>query len=197
VLGEPTPGEATGPGVTPPAELQRRLLVATSADLSVDQQRARLRALSDGAKTELAALKMPEGRSLRLTARTGQLPVGIFNDTGRAAKVLLQLDSEKLDFPSGNRVQVVLDRRTTTELVRVRVRAAGSFPVRVRLLTPDGSRVLQETEYVVRANTLPGVAIAVSGAAAVFLGGWWAKTLLPERRHARRRRSRRRARNPG
>jgi hypothetical protein len=179
------------------AELRQRLLVATSADLPVDEQRGRLRALADGAKADLGALKMPEGRSLRLTARAGQLPVGIFNDTGRTARVMLQLDSEKLEFPEGNQVQVVLDRRTTTELVKVRVRAAGSFPVKVRLLTPDGGRVLQETEYSVRANTLPGVAIVVSGAAAVFLGGWWAKTLLPERRHLRRRKPRRRDRPTG
>lgn len=206
VLADTTPLEDPDPGGGPngtrrarqapaAAELRQRLLVATSADLPVDEQRSRLRTLAEGAKADLDALKMPEARSLRLTARTAQLPVGIFNDTGRTARVLLQLDSEKLEFPDGNQVQVVLDRRTTTELVRVRVRAAGSFPVTVRLLTPDGGRVLQETEYNVRANTLPGVAIVVSGTAAIFLGAWWAKTLLPERRHLRRR-PRRRNRPP-
>jgi len=165
-----------------------------SADLTVEQRRARLKALGDGARADLAALKMPGGRTLRLTARTGLLPVGIFNETGRTARVLLQLDSEKLDFPGGNRIPVVLDRRTTTSKIGVRVRASGSFRVKVRLLTPDGSRVLQETEYVVRANTIPGVAIAVSGAAAVFLAGWWAKTLLPRRRHGRGRHRRPRRR---
>ena len=182
---DPTPG----PGV-----LRRRLLVATSADLGVEQRRARLQALSQRARDDLGALKMPEARSLRLTARTGQLPVGIFNETGRTARVLLQLESEKLDFPEGNSTQVVLDRQTTTSRILVRVRASGSFPVKVRLLTPDGGRVLQETEYVVRANTVPGVAIAVSGAAALVLIGWWAKTLMPRRRHLRRRRS---SRQPG
>ncbi|MEO5678864.1 MAG: hypothetical protein ABIS47_04260, partial [Acidimicrobiales bacterium] len=90
--------------------------------------------------------------------------------------------------------QVVLDRRTNTSRILVRVRASGSFPVRVRLLTPDGSQVLQETSYVVRADTFPGVAIAVSGAAALFLALWWAKTLVTEGgRHGRHRRRRRRA----
>jgi len=201
----PTERDRPGPGSSPAerdkqapkaAELQRRLLVATSADLPVEQRRARLRALGDGARADLAGLKVPENRSLRLTARTGLLPVGIFNDTGRTARVLLQLDSEKLDFPAGNRVPVVLDRRTTTSNIRVRVRASGSFRVKVRLLTPDGGRVLQETEYVVRANTIPGVAIAVSGAAAVFLAGWWAKTLVPGRRHGRHRRQHRRRHRP-
>ena len=74
----------------------------------------------------------------------------------------------------------------------VRVRASGGFPVKVRLLTPDGSQVLQETEYVVRAQSFPGVAIAVSGAAALFLAVWWAKTLMSERGQHRAPRRRRR-----
>jgi hypothetical protein len=170
--------------------LHRRLLVATSADLPVEERRLRLRSLADGAKADLAGVKMAEGRTLRLTARAGQLPVGIFNDTGRTAHVLLQLDSEKLEFPVGNSSEVLLDRRSNIQPIAVRVRASGSFPVKVRLLTPDGSRVLQETEYVVRANTVPGVAIVVGGAAALFLGAWWAKTLLPERKHLRPRHGR-------
>ncbi|MEO5680839.1 MAG: hypothetical protein ABIS47_14355, partial [Acidimicrobiales bacterium] len=152
VLADPTPVDGTGPdqpsgdrGTPSGAELRRRLLVATSADLPADQRRARLGALIAHATGELQGLKMPERRTLRLTARTGQLPVGIFNETGRTARVLLQLDSDKLEFPDGNRTQVVLDRRTNTSRILVRVRASGSFPVRVRLLTPDGSQVLQET----------------------------------------------------
>ena len=167
-------------------ELRRRLLVATSADLPIDQRRARLRGLVERVEGDLTGLKMPVDRTLRLTARTGQLPVGIFNETGRTARVLLHLESDKLEFPEGNRSQVVLDRQTTTTRMLVRVRASGSFPVKVRLLTPDGTRVLEETDYVVRAHTFPGVAIAVSGAAALFLAVWWARTLLAERgRHAR------------
>lgn len=202
VLPDPSPGEPPDPDVStlgqpgataaaPADELQRRLLVATSADLPIDQRRARLRALAERVQGDLNGLKVPAGRTLRLTARTGQLPVGIFNETGRNARVLLQLESDKLEFPEGNQTQVVLDRRTTTTRMLVRVRASGGFPVKVRLLTPDGTRVLQETEYVVRAHTFPGVAIAVSGAAALFLAVWWAKTLLGERgRHARPRRLR-------
>ena len=188
---DPT-GNDEGPST---GEQRRRLLVATSADLPVEQRRARLRGLAEEANADLAGLKMPGERTLRLTARTGQLPVGISNDTGRTAQVLLQLDSEKLDFPRGNSAQVVLDRRTTTSQILVRVRASGSFPVKVRLLTPDGGRVLQETEYVVRANSLPGVAIAVSGGAILVLAFWWARTLLPERRHARHRHGKRASRS--
>ena len=168
------------------AELRRRLLVATSADLPVEQRRARLRGLAEGVEEQLTRLRMPQDRTLRLTARTGQLPVGIFNETGRTAKVLLQLESDKLEFPEGNSAQVVLDRRTTTSKVLVRVRTSGGFPVKVRLLTPDGSRVLQETVYLVRADTFPGVAIAVSGTAAVFLAVWWGRTLLRDQRRKAR-----------
>ncbi len=213
VLPDPTPIEPPAPGVSRPSqptqptqasqpgqpgqpgsqagaagaeELRRRLLVATSADLPIDRRRARLRALVDRAQGDLTGIRMPVDRSLRLTARTGQLPVGIFNETGRTARVLLHLESDKLEFPEGNRSQVVLDHRTTTTRMLVRVRASGSFPVKVRLLTPDGTQVLEETDYVVRAHTFPGVAIAVSGAAALFLAVWWARTLLAERgRHAR------------
>ena len=200
VLVAPSPLGNGNPGDGPngrdqdaePEDLERRLLVATSADLPVEQQRARLRALAQRAEADLDEVNVPENRTLRLTARAGHLPVGISNDTGRTARVLLQLDSEKLDFPAGNSIPVVLDRPTNTEPISVRVRASGSFPVKVRLLTPDGSRVLQETEYIVRADTVPGVAIAVGGAAALFLGVWWAKTLLPARRHLRGRERRRR-----
>jgi len=204
VLADPEP--ADGPAAEDPrlrgaagaAEQRRRLLVATSADLPVEQRRDRLRNLVDRSSEQLQGLQMPEGRTLRLTARTGQLPVGIFNETGRTAKVLLRLESDKLDFPEGNSTQVVLDRRTTTSQILVRVRASGRFPVKVSLLTPDGGRVLQETVYVVRASTFPGVAIAVSGAATVFLAVWWARTLVRERRmKARPRHGRRRPRGPG
>ncbi len=207
VLADPEPADGPaaedhrpGPrGEAGAAERGRRLLVATSADLPVEQRRDLLRNLIDRSSEQLQGLQMPEGRTLRLTARTGQLPVGIFNETGRTAKVLLQLESDKLEFPEGNSTQVVLDRRTTTSQILVRVRTSGSFPVKVRLLTPDGGRLLQETVYVVRANTFPGVAIAVSGTAAVFLALWWARTLVRERRLKARPRhpSGRRRRGPG
>ncbi len=193
VLGEAAPVQAQNaatrpprPGDLPQGELRRRLLVATSADLPIDQRRARLRGLVERVEEDLDGLSMLDDRTLRLTARTGQLPIGIFNQTGRTARVLLQLESDKLEFPEGNRSPVVLDRETTTTRMLVRVRTSGAFAVKVRLLTPDGSRVLQETDYVVRADTFPGVAIAVSGAAALFLAVWWGRTLLSERgRHAR------------
>jgi hypothetical protein len=169
----------------------QQALVAASADLPAEEQMRRLTALGAAFEGDLRKIKVPpSGRPLVLASRSGQLPIGFVNDAPSQARVLLRVSSEKLEFPDGtDRIITLAPHRPTPERLRVRAKTGGVFPMRVTLLTPDGTRQLDETEYRVRSNSLPGVGIAVSIAAGLVLAFWWGKTLLfnPRGAHLRSR----------
>src|SRR5205085_7058425 len=107
VLGDDTPDAIL---------LEDRLLVAESALLpTVRARQAYLSAVETGISDHLAAIQMPSGRSITLTARRGQIPVTFQNRTGTPARVVVTVQSEKLEFPDGASRPLELARRNTTE----------------------------------------------------------------------------------
>ena len=82
--------------------------------------------------------------------------------------------SDRLELPQGS-IETTLDGRRTVVHVHVRTRASGDTPVRIRVLTPDRSVVLAETQYVVRSTAVSGVGILLTVLAGGFLALWWGR----------------------
>lgn len=80
----------------------------------------------------------------------------------------------------------LVEESTRIEL-EVVARSSGDAPLDIRLTTPDGGRVLDESRITVRTTAFSGVGVVLMGAAAVFLAVWWTRTILRERRTSRRR----------
>jgi hypothetical protein len=178
-------------GVVDPANPLRgglgdRLLVAESSDLRAAAARAAyVRAVHRSLDGALRGIQMPRGRTFRLTARSAQIPLTFRNQTGYPVHAFVTLRADKLQFEdrAGRRVDLV--RPNTTERFSVRARTSGTFPVRVRLESPDGSLLIGNTRFTVRSTATSGVGILLSAGAALFLVLWWARHILRGRRAAR------------
>lgn len=166
--------------------LDRTLLAATSSDLRSRDRARYVAGVDDQLDDQLAAIDMPENRSITLTARDGEIPVTVRSNLGYRVRAVLRVFSDdRLDFPAGDRHSLDLPiRRNATSQFTVRAQSSGSFPVRVELQSPDGALVLAESRFTVRSTAISGVGTALSIGAGLFLLVWWAN-------HLRGRRSRR------
>lgn len=130
----------------------------------------------------LAPIGVPEQGSITLTADAGVIPVTLQNGRADPVRVQLELTSDKLDFPDGDVVELILEPGTNRREVAVQVRASGGFPVGIRLSTPDSAIQLGEGRFTVRSTAISGTGLALSIVAGVFLAGWWAVHLRSARR---------------
>jgi uncharacterized protein DUF6049 len=172
-------------GTTTPAQvrIEQRLLLAESRELrNARQRQSYINAVLDGIDAQRREIRMPENRSITLTDRKGEIPVTFQNRTGVPAKVVVKVQSDKLDFPRGTSHTLDLTRRNTTERFTVVSRTSGAFPLRITLESPDGNLVIGQTRLTVRSTAASSVSLIVSLGAALFLAVWWGRHALRGRR---------------
>jgi hypothetical protein len=168
------------------ATLEERLLLAESAELRTTRQRQPyLNAVMRGVDAQTHEIRPPNGRSITLTARRGEIPVTFQNRTGVSAKVVVKVQSDKLDFPRGTTQLLELTRRNTTERFPVVLRTSGAFPLRITLESPDGGMVIGQARLTIRSTAASRVSLVVSLGAALFLAVWWGRHALRGRRARR------------
>ena len=179
-------GSVLGAMTTAQSEIEERLLVAQSDEWRTARQRQPyLAGVREGIETQAGEIRMPEGRSITLTDRKGEIPVTFQNRTGVPAKVVVRVDSDKLDFPRGNVQTLDLTRRNTTERFSVVSRTSGAFPLRITLESPDGNLELGRARLTVRSTVASRMSLIVSLGAALFLAVWWGRHALRGRRARR------------
>ena len=167
-------------------DLGERLLVAQSADFRSARQRdPYLAGVQEAIDEQLGGIEMPQNRSITLTARRGEIPVTFQNHTGHPVRVVVRMESDKLDFPRGETLEIDLTRLNTTHRFPVVARTSGAFPIRITLLSPDGDLVVGRARLTVRSTATSGVGLAISVGAALFLALWWGRHAQRGRRAKR------------
>jgi hypothetical protein len=161
--------------------LDRTLLASEASDLRARDRTAYLTGVQDQIRAQVAKIAMPQNRSITLTAREGEIPVTVTSTLAYPMKAVLRFSSDTLEFPQGDSAVLELNRRNTTTRVTVRAQSSGSFPLRVRLETPDGNLVLAESRFTVRSTAISGVGTALSIGALLFLLVWWGNHLRGRR----------------
>ena len=165
--------------------LDEILLVGQSADLNARRRTAYLDGVESLIAKELSLVRVPQDRSITLTARRGEIPITVLNEADYPVRLVVGIDSDKLAFPEGSTRAVELARRNTTEQFAVEARTSGAFPLRVRLTSPDGALVVGETRFTVRSTAISGVGLVLSAGALLVLLAWWARHLARGRRNRR------------
>jgi hypothetical protein len=179
-------GSVLGPGNAVSGRLDERLLVSQSADLDdARQRRAYLSGVDAAIDDELSEIQMPTNRSITLTARRAQIPVTFQNRTGHPVKVVVRMQSDKLDFPAGTEQVLELTRLNTTERFPVVTRTSGAFPIRITLESPDGGLEVGRARLTVRSTAASSVSLGVSLGAVLFLAIWWGRHAMRGRRARR------------
>ena len=97
----------------------------------------------------------------------------------------VRLRSQKLEFPEGETIPLVLTEPSTRIDIPVRARTSGAFPLQIDVTTPDGQRRLAMSRYTVRSTAVSGAGLVLSIGAGAFLVVWWARHWHRTRRSAR------------
>jgi hypothetical protein len=165
--------------------LEEQLLVSQSSELRARQRNAYLDGLAQRVDRELGRVRVPEARTITLTARQGEIPVSVLNETGYPVRLEVRVTSDRLGFPDGGSRRLELARRNTTERFSVEARGSGAFPLRVRLFSPDGALLVGETRFTVRSTAFSGVGLVLSVGALGVLFAWWGRHATRTRRNRR------------
>jgi hypothetical protein len=169
-------GSILGSATPMRAQLENRLLATESSELpSARQRQPIVDSVQKAIDGQLDQIEMPQGRSITLTARRGEIPVTFQNRTGSPAKVVVHVQSDKLAFPRGTTQTIDLVRLNTTQRFAVESRTSGAFPMRITLESPDGNLIIGRTRLTVRSTAASGVSLVVSLGAAMFLAIWWGR----------------------
>jgi hypothetical protein len=178
--------------------IERQLLVAEAGSMASETRRGHVSAVLNTVAGVRGGVRLVAGRTFRLTAREGTIPLTIVNDNPFPVTVTLDLSSDKLEFvgassPDLSRREfpgLVLDpEQRVVVKVLVRARASAAFPLRAVLRAPAGEPELARAQFTVVSTAIPGVGIVLSVGAVLVLIWWWV-------RHWRRTRVRRPERDP-
>jgi hypothetical protein len=163
------------------------MATSAAATLTPSTRDSYLTAIDERVRRDLDNIAMPTQAAVTLPSRDGVIPITLVNNTGMPATVAIQLDSDKLEFPDGERVEMTLTETLNPIEIRVQVRSSGAFPLDMSLETPDGRIQLVDSTYTIRSTAVSGLGIALSVAAVAILGAWWFRTARRARREHRER----------
>ncbi len=162
-------------------ELARRLPPSFSAALARDDRDRYWQVLAAEVRRQLDVLSAPPSQTFTLTADEDELPLRFGNAGDVPLRVRIEVASDKLTADDDG--LLLLEAGSVVDHpVAIEVKAAGTFPVDVRLRSADGQIVVAEDRVSLRSAVLSGVGIVVSIGAAAILGAWW---LLDHRRRRR------------
>lgn len=146
-----------------------------------DQALELLQAVDRGVSAEFAKIDPPRATTIRLTSRSGVIPLTIGNEAGYAMDVRVELRAQGLTFLGGSSREVRLTRPEQQLTFPVRAERTGRFPVVVEVQTPEGIEIA-ESRILVRSTAYNRVALVVTIGAALFLALWWSRRFLPRAR---------------
>jgi hypothetical protein len=118
-------------------------------------------------------IALPEERTLTLTSRENTIPITIRNSSDIDISVVIEMSSDRLDFPEGNRFAMLLNEENNTVQIPVRARTTGSFQVSVSVVTPRESVAVAEDSLIVRSTAFFGAGLAIAALSLLFLAVWW------------------------
>lgn len=174
----------TPAGEGPSEVMRERLLVSESRRLSSQARGALLDAVVTDRDRIRNRLRIPEGRSYRLTAREGTIPLTVANDNPFPVRARLVLSSDKLEFPGDASIELELEPGNNARTVPVRALASGSFTMRATLYAPSGEELLRR-DVQINSSAFSGVGIVLSIGAGAFLLLWWGRHWRTVRRDRR------------
>lgn len=178
-------GQVLGEQERPVETLERFILASESIDWTRDPQRGSVfaRAARGSAERTLGLIGIPS-RQVTFTSRIAQIPVTILNETGQPVSIRIRLLSSKIRFPEGATRTLDVPQRVLTVTFRAEMRATGSFPLTIRIETPDGRASFGEGQINVRSTAVSAVTLVGTGGGALVLLLGWARRLVRARRRA-------------
>lgn len=170
------------------ARIDRMILVSESADYDAHPATAvtLARGARERAQKRLGQISVPP-RRVTLTSRSGrQVPVTVVNATGFDIRVRVRLDSQRVTFPTGSSRIISIPGKERGSMIgtlgfSLEAKAAGSFPLTVRIETTDGKDLVGTGQILVRSSAVSAVTFMATAGGALFLAVAWARRAMSRR----------------
>ena len=164
------------------ARLRQLLRVSTDYRLTDSQRNTYIDAIYSVIDAQKdASITTPDNETITLTGRISEVPIVVENTLGVDAAVLLIFDSEKLAFPNGQAVEVVLKPGPNRIDIPIEALASGDSPIRIQVFSPDRAVTLGSSEVLVRTFAFSGVGLVIGILAIIVLFLWWLQHLRSAR----------------
>jgi hypothetical protein len=182
-VGLATVAAMVDPGVERLEPFITQLQAAVSADLDPATAGEYVQRVEDEIRNLTSGIEIPEGDRITLTDRRTDLPLTIVNRQSLPLNVELLLTAEKIRFPDGDRLSLVLDPGENTITIPVETLASGDARVTATVVSPGGFFELGTGTVDIRSTAISGLGLVISIAALLVLAVWWIRTVLRVRRN--------------
>jgi len=173
------------PADGPIAPLRTVLRAAMSDELDDDVHRTFTDTVFDLVAAGTADFAVVESSRVTLATRAATLPVTIHNDQNLAMNVIVRTTSEKLRFPDGEELQLVLAPGLNELEIPVETVTSGDARILITVTSPDGRLDLANGSVNVRSTAISGLGLVVSLVSLAVLLTWWLRTIIRVRRTRR------------
>lgn len=146
-------------------------LISTGySDAAVEVAAAELVAEADALK---GSVVLPDPFTFTLTGRTGPIEIRVGNTSDDVLTVLLELDSNKVAFPDGDRTISLRSRDETSVVVPVKARSNGTSSIELTVSTPAGEPLGEPVILTSRVTGFSGLGQVLMGGFILVLLTWW------------------------
>ncbi len=118
-------------------------------------------------------ISLSANKAFTVTARKVRLPIAISSQFKGSFKGILVISSDRLSFPNGNKIPVVLNGPNTTLSIPIYAETLGLYLISAKLLTTNGQLVVAHTSIEIRSTAFSAVSIVLTLGAFVVLALWW------------------------
>jgi hypothetical protein len=164
-----------------------RVAVATSEVMgSPDARQSTINAANSALGAQLAKFSVDPG-AITLAGPGTSLPITLLSRANYTVTAEVHLITDRLSFPKGNNVPVVLDSPTKSFRIPTSSHLGSSLTLQVVVTTPDNQTVLAKAAIQVRIAGNSVVGYLLSLASILVLAYWWLRTYRrrSKGRHAR------------
>jgi hypothetical protein len=113
------------------------------------------------------------GGSFLFSARRGKVPITVTNRASYPVRVRINVSSPKVDFPDGTSQVVTVEPPGNSRVEFSAItRSTGTFPILVRLTSPDRTLAFDTAELSVRSTAINISALVLTAGGAFFLIAW-------------------------
>ena len=164
-----------------PSEMQRSLLVAENGTFVGNETAGRpwIDSVNVVTQRTFDAVQPPTPQLFTLISSSGSIPIQLGDPGLQPLDVIVQIESNRLRFPEGDRQAVRLEAPDQVVPFKVEIPTTGRIPVKVLVLAPPPSgRLVSTADVLVRSTAYNRIALAITLAAALVLLAMWTRRLF-------------------
>ncbi len=168
------------------SQAQTSLMASLASSISSSKSQQFLNSSQATISQISSMLSLAANKSFTVTSRNVKLPIAISSQLKVPFKGVLVIKSDRLSFPNGNTVPVVVSGPNTTLSIPIYAETLGIYLISAKLFTTNGKLVVAHTSIEIRSTAFSLVSIILTLGAFLILALWWIQSFRKGHRRNRR-----------